>query len=49
MTMYDTIGTQAETSYRQQQITRQYRAANAKAHHPGRLRRWREARHHHAA
>lgn len=56
MTMYDTIGTQAETAYRQQQITREYRRANGRhsrrnhhAHHQGRFNRWREARQHSAA
>ena len=49
MTMYDSIGVQAETEYRQQQIVRQYRDASARAHHVGRLNRWREARQHRAA
>lgn len=50
MTMYDSIGSQAETNYRQQQVKRQYRRANTRRnHHQGRLLRWREARPHHAA
>ncbi|MDQ2836061.1 MAG: hypothetical protein M3Y42_01175 [Actinomycetota bacterium] len=52
MTIYDSIGTEAEASYRREQITRQYHDANShshREHHQGRLNRWREARRHHAA
>ena len=48
-TMFDLYGSEAEASYRRQQVTRQYRKANAgRSNHPSPLRRWREARGHHA-
>ncbi|HEX2904472.1 MAG TPA: hypothetical protein VHO01_13545 [Jatrophihabitans sp.] len=49
MSMHDIIGTDAEISYRQQQVARQYRTAARRSHHRGRLLRWREIRRHHAA
>jgi len=43
-TVYDVFGSEAETSYRRQQVRQQFQAANGRRYHQPRRRRWRERR-----